>query len=1250
MSAAFRTGYETLSSAQARRVDAVCDRFETAWKTGRRPTIEDYLGELPQPELAVLRRELLLVEVDHRCRGGETPGPDDYRERFPDLDPMWLAGAVLPPTRARPVAAPPRRKAGGSTEVRVPGYEILEELGRGGMGVVYKAWQKSLHRVVALKMLRDDALAGPDQLARFRREAEALAQLQHAHIVHIHDIGEHDGRPYFALEFVDGGSLDQRSSGAPLPAREAAALVATLARAMHYAHQRGIVHRDLKPANVLLAACGLAPGAKPQAAGWVPKITDFGLVKRLLEEEGGQTRSGELLGTPSYMAPEQTASTSHPIGPATDVYALGAILYEMLTGRPPFKAETALATVLQVQRDEPVSLRRLQPTVPRDLETICLRCLEKEPRQRYASAAALADDLGCFREGRPIQARPVGVWRRAGKWARRQPAIAALLATVAVVTALGFAGIVWQLAQKEQALEKVQTTLYYHSLSLAHHEWAAGNLERADQLLDAWRAHRHHWEWRYVHRLCHADLLTCRGHSGPVTGVTFSPDGRRLASASGVWAGTTPGEVKVWDAASGQELFTLGGHIGPVWGVAFSPDGRRLASCSGVWGGGEPGQVKIWDHATGEEVRTLRGHRGSILSVAFSPDGRSLASAGADGKVELWDARTGQPLHTLDGHTGGVFSVAFSPDGASLASGSWDGTACTWDTSTGQRLHLLSGGFRDIRCVAFSPDGRRLATATYTQAVQVWDAVRGELLLTHHVHTYPVFSVAFSPDGRSLASSDGEGLVKVYAALERGEVRTVRGHTGVVTSVAFSPDGVRLATGGRDAAVKVWDVTTDQEFQSLRDHVTRVTSLAFSPDSQRLASAGTSGAGGKEVLVQQVATGQVLHTFTGHTDWVTGVTYSPDGKRLASASLDKTVRLWDAATGQAVAKLEGHAASVTGVAYSPAGEYLASASADGTVKLWDAATGREVRTLSAHTDSVTSVAYSPDGKQLASASQDKTVRVWDAATGQEVRTLLGHTDVVTVAAFSPTGQHLASASADKTVTLWNVRTGRVVFHLAGHTRRVQGLAFSPDGERLASASADWSMKLWDVTTGQEALTLRGRMGEVYGVAFSPDGQLLATGSEDSFRVRLWDARAGRPEVPAPKVHAWHQHEAESSETGRHWFAAAFHLGRLIAAQPNQPHHYLRRSGAHAELGQWDKAAADCARRVELQPDHVSAWYDYAVAYLGLGNRAGHRNVCASLLTRFGQTKNAGTASQALYAILPVADAAADTAHLVRPQE
>jgi tetratricopeptide (TPR) repeat protein/tRNA A-37 threonylcarbamoyl transferase component Bud32 len=460
-----------LSPALARRLDEVCNRFEAAWRGGR-PRLDDFLDETDSL-YPILLRELISLDIHYRRQAGERPRAEDYQARCAALGAVWLAealtdtGSVTPAEDqlagetvdgadpAEPLRPPVGPRAFGD-------YELLGEIARGGMGVVYKARQKHPARVVALKMILAAAHAGEERRQRFLAEADVIARLDHPNIVRIYEVGEREGLPFLSLEYVSGGSLAQKLAGMPQPPRQAAALLETLARAVHYAHQHGVVHRDLKPANVLIADCGLRIAdssdqsaiRNPQSA--IPKITDFGLAK---QSGPDLTATGAVLGTPAYMAPEQAAGDSSSAGPAADVYALGAILYELLTGRPPFQGATPLETLEQVRSQEPVPPRRMQPKVPRDLETICLKSLQKEPARRYASAGALADDLGRFLGGRPVQARPVSTAERAWRWARRNPLWAGTLLGIAgllLAVATGASWMTWKLNRALKVSENEQ--------------------------------------------------------------------------------------------------------------------------------------------------------------------------------------------------------------------------------------------------------------------------------------------------------------------------------------------------------------------------------------------------------------------------------------------------------------------------------------------------------------------------------------------------------------------------------------------------------------------------------------------------------------------------------------------------------------------------------------------------------------------------------------------------------------------------
>jgi WD40 repeat protein/serine/threonine protein kinase len=999
----------------------------------------------------------------------------------------------------------------------LPGFEILSELGRGGMGIVYKARQIQLDRVVALKVILAGSLAGPDDLRRFHREAEAVARLQHAHVVQIFEIGDANGLPYFSLEYCAGGSLAAKLAGTPLLPREAAHLVETLARAAHAAHLRGIVHRDLKPANVLLTAEG------------TPKITDFGLAKKL-DDAAGPTASGAIVGTPSYMAPEQASGQGQRIGPAADVYALGAILYELLTGRPPFKAATPLDTVLQVLSEEPVPPARLQPKVPRDLETICLKCLQKEPAKRYGSAEALAEDLRRFQAGEPIHARPIGTAEKLWRWCRRRPLVASLTAAVAALLILSIAVLAVSnvqiaqeqkqtkaeqrkteeaLRQEKQAREQQRQFSYFQSIALAEHHLAEKNAGRAEELLDACPEDLRGWEWHYLKRRRYQEPIPLPGHSDWVGCVAFSPDGQRLASGSfsnlNVLGGIPFGEIKIWDRTTGREVRTLAGlsphHVGVVASVAFSPDGKFLAS--GAW----DRRVKVWDLATGQVLHTLTGHEEYVSSVAYSSDGR-LASGSGDHTVRLWDPSTGRQLLALHGHKGGIYGVAFHPDGKQLASASSDGTVKVWNTVTGEELRALTGHRGVVFSVAFSPNGERIAAGGIDGSVRIWEAATGQLVQTLRGPVAVVTSVAFSREGRRLAAGSWEKAVKIWDVASGQEIVSLGGHGDMVMGVAFSPDGRHLASASLDHTLMLWDATplvanNDQADFTLTGHSGLVTSLAYSSDGKRLAS----GSFDETVILWDLAKREKIRTFSGNEGPIFAVDVSrdgPGGPRLASASLGGIIKVRDPSSGKDLQTLHGFGGIM---ALSPDGHRLVSTEEGAIVKVWDTATGEVIHSINAaHPGSIMGAAYSPDGRLFATASWDKTVKIWDATTFQKVGELKGHTHVVHRAAFSPDGRRLASVSWDHTAKVWDVATGNLICTFEGHKGRVGAVAFGPEGELVATAGDDNAVKIWDATTGKELHTFGGHAGSVSGVAFSPDGKHLATSSGYRGRgeVKIWD--------------------------------------------------------------------------------------------------------------------------------------------------
>jgi WD40 repeat protein len=1159
---------ESLPLSVEMRIDAACQSFEAAWQAagdaGTGPRIEDYLGAAAEPERQALLGELLKVELHYRR--GEQPAPEEYLQRFPQDEPLiahlfgqvasglcplqersggreTVKAATAPETGFDPnrtaAESPPgtpekREPAGGATTLpTVPGYEVLGVLGRGGMGVVYKARHVQLKRLVALKMILAGAHAGPEELARFRTEAEAVASLQHPNIVQIYEIGEQEGLPYFSLEFLDGGSLHQKLAGAPQQPEAAAFLLETLARAMYAAHQRGIVHRDLKPANVLLTTDG------------VPKVTDFGLAKHL-DEDSGRTQSGAIMGTPSYMAPEQAAGQTKEIGPLADVYAVGAILYEMLTGRPPFKGTTVRDTLDQVCSQDPVLPRQLQPKVPRDLETICLKCLRKEPHLRYTSAAELGDDLRRFRERRPILARPIGPVEMVLKWANRRPAVASLLAAVVVVTAVGFAGTLWQYRQAVKQTETAQNETLLKGVALSR---ALEAERQAGERANGEKQAREEVSRQFA-RMRRLGMIgqTLRAQ------MTLASDPEQ---ARNLLEDCDYCPLDLRDFAWGFN-YRLSKRLEPsrsLRGLAkeairvftFTPDGRTLVTT------GFTGVVRLWDVSTGRErtPHSMADRSGGAISA----DGKLLALRDQASSVALLDLATGKQRLIGDKDPDWCFPWAFSPDGAILVMASQDGLLRLLDVASGTNRATLQGSWHFISAVAFAPDGTTLATSGDDRMVRLWDVASGRERARFACHCQ---TVAFSPDGKLLAAGDpsaafspdgktlavgglGEGATlfdletdrerarfqaKVVGGVTFWDIATgqerlrIQGHAAPVSALAFAANGKILASGADDGTVKLWDAAVPQLTTLDRS----CGPVAFSPDGTILATCAQARAAwdapGTLIQFWDMKTGQELAALGRHATGIVALTFSQDGSVLASAGADNRVKLWDVSGRKELAFIRGLHGSVSAIALSADGKTWASAGKElnpsrdgllGEIKVWDMATGQEQAALPKQPGLFTCLAFSPDGKGLASGGHDGKVRLWNLATREE-RAILGeHRAVINCLAFSPDGNTLATSNGNNDqqgnekagqVRLWEVATGRERALSLEHNEGATELAFSPGGRTLAAGEESGAVRLWDLATGKERIVLEGHKKPVIWLAFTSDGKRLASGTGED--VKLWE--------------------------------------------------------------------------------------------------------------------------------------------------
>jgi serine/threonine protein kinase/WD40 repeat protein len=1130
----------------ARRLDAVCDRFEAAWRAvragGPPPLPEDYLAGTAGPERELLRQELLQIDDHYRPR---PPGADGAT---PALPPSSSSARTLPLRFGRLRAEP-----------SVPGYEILGELGRGGMGVVYKARHLGLNRVVALKMLLGRAHAGAEEERRFQAEARALAQVRHPNVVAVHDYGSHDGLPYLALEYVEGGSLAGRLAGAPLPPRAAAELLAHIADAVQAIHDQGVLHRDLKPSNVLLHIAPGLPGEDrtPGKSGamWeamsagspgapCPKISDFGLSRRL-DSGDGPTPSGAVIGTPAYMAPEQAVGAADRVGPASDVYSLGVLLYELLTGRVPLRGASVAETLELVRTREPVPPRQLQPTVPRDLETICLKCLQKEPARRYAAAKGLADDLRRFLDGRAVLARPAGPLERAWRWCRRHRALSALCAVTAAAAAallglgLWFSERVGAARGEAEAADGRARAAQQLADAREYFGRATGARERLAQRDPG-------WTWAALDDLERAARLPPAREELPAL--------RSLAAACLAGVDVRPAGRVPFEARS----------------VAFHPDGKRLAL----------GQFKSFDRLNccvrlvdldrldeGVDLRMPAAlffdeqgfPQDGVWSVAFSPDGRWLAAGARSGRLHRWDLSRRPPeLLSWEAHRRHVTRLAFGRDGA-LFSEADDGLR-RWDVATGRETCAPFLTKRELGGLAVHPlDGWLVCDPGDRVERLAADTLRPLRPALHARSSHG----SFFPDGRHAVwcqdnwvrfhnPSCSQPLSRLRAPdADQAEERPI-------TDLALSPDGALLLTASEHARrVRLWEVAGGRLAAELvvADGCLK---MAFHPDGRSFAVTA-----GKEVRLYEVGglREQTVSALQGAS--ITGMALAPDGRSLACLSgLDGAdhgeATLWpltDAgpALPKALCDVRGFDRNAPGrMAFSPDSRWLAFVQGrTSALALCDAAgaeADRVVTTGWPDAGDIHGVAFGPDGKLWAAGS--KEVRAWDVRSGKEVvrwmndlaakfsgleeiRAVAPGPDLtaaacldgqvrilragdrfalvtrrigdsaVNAAALNASGS-LAAVGTDRgELRLLRLPGGEVVASRDAHADRVEALAFSGD-ELLASGGRGRKVILWrwDGSELHELLTLP-MPAPVRALAFHPDGARLFVLLDKERAVRVW---------------------------------------------------------------------------------------------------------------------------------------------------